>query len=197
LPTTILSKNPLYIVPPIVRIFGSKSRTRRTLGSHQIQVLCRRSEQLIGREPRRELEEALAHVLGAEASPEPTLTVTKQRPSRLIIAGLRCRLPLIKVSLIEFPSSLWSRMSKPHRKQTTMARENPNSGEPPCSAMVRRPWPEPTAPPSDLARTTEIRNRYTLSLDLIRAVELKIDGHHFMWSVDRCAGTPWARSTGP
>jgi hypothetical protein len=85
-----------------------------------------------------------------------------------------------------------------------MARENPNSGEPPCWAMVRRrerePAPPPAGasrPPSDLARTTEIRNRDTLSLDFIRVVELKIDDHRFMWFVDRCAGTPWSQSPGP
>jgi hypothetical protein len=55
----------------------------RTLGSHQIQDFCRRSEQLVSREPRRELVEALAHVLGAKASPEAALTITKHRPSCL------------------------------------------------------------------------------------------------------------------
>jgi hypothetical protein len=61
---------------------------------------------LVGREARRELEEALAHVLGAEASPEAALTIDKHRPSRLTIAGLRCRSPPIKVSINMFPSSL-------------------------------------------------------------------------------------------
>jgi hypothetical protein len=61
---------------------------------------------LIGREARRELEEASAHVLGAEASPEAALTVTKHQPSRLTVAELHCHPPLIKVILIEFPSSL-------------------------------------------------------------------------------------------
>jgi hypothetical protein len=131
-----------------VWIFGRKSRTHRTLGSHQIWVFCRRSEQLIGREARRELEEASAHVLGAEASPEATLTVTKHRPSRLTVARLRCRPPPIKVSLIEFPSSMWSRRSKPHRKPTTMAQENLNSGEPPRSAMARHREHEPVTPPA-------------------------------------------------
>jgi hypothetical protein len=36
------------------------------------------SEQLIGQEARGQLEEASAHVLGAEASPEATLTVTER-----------------------------------------------------------------------------------------------------------------------
>jgi hypothetical protein len=40
---------------------------------------------LVGREARRELEEALAHVLGAEASPEAALTVAKHRLSRLTV----------------------------------------------------------------------------------------------------------------
>jgi hypothetical protein len=55
----------------------------RTRASHQIQDLCCRSEQLVSREPRRELVEALAHVLGAEASPEAALTITKHQPSCL------------------------------------------------------------------------------------------------------------------
>jgi hypothetical protein len=116
-------------VPPIVRIFSRKSRTRRTLGSHQIRVFCRRSKQLIGREARRELEEASAHIVGIEASMEAALIVTKHQSCRITVARLRCRPPPIKISLIEFPSSLWSRRSKPHRKLTTVARENPNSGE--------------------------------------------------------------------
>jgi hypothetical protein len=101
LPTTILSKTSY-----IVRIFGRKTRTRRTLGNHQIQVFHRRSEQLVGREARRELEEALAHVLGAEASPEAALTVDKHRPSCLTVAGLRCRSSPFKVIINTFPSSL-------------------------------------------------------------------------------------------
>jgi hypothetical protein len=76
----------------------------------------------------------------------------QSRPSRLTVAGLRCRPPSIKVILIEFPSSLWSRRSKPHRKPTTMARENPNSGEPPHSAMARRHEREPAAPPAGANR---------------------------------------------
>jgi hypothetical protein len=61
---------------------------------------------LVDREARRELEEALAHVLGAEASPEAALTIDKHQPSRLTIAGLCCRSLLIKVSINTFPSSL-------------------------------------------------------------------------------------------
>jgi hypothetical protein len=154
-----------------VWIFGRKSRTRRTLGSHQIWVFRRHSEQLIGREARRELEEASAHVLGAEASPEAALTITKHRPSHVIIAGLRCRPPSIKVRLVKFPSSLWSRRSKPHRNSTTMARENSNSSEPPRLAMAcrreREPAPPPAGanrPPSDLARTVEIWSRVPFHL---------------------------------
>jgi hypothetical protein len=139
-----------------VQIFRRKSRTHQTLGSHQIRVFHRRSEQLIGREARRELEEAPAHVLGAEASPEAALTITKCRPSRLTIAGFCCRAPLIKVSLIEFPSSLCSRRSKPHRKPTTMARENLNSGEPPRSAMAYRCECEPAPPPTGASRPNRL-----------------------------------------
>jgi hypothetical protein len=122
-----------------VRIFGRKSRTWRTLGSHQIRVFRRRSEQLIGREARRELEEASAHVLGAIASLEATLTIKKNRLSCLTVVGLCCRPPLIKVSLTEFPLTPGSRRSKPQRKLTTMARENSNSGEPPRSALPTLP----------------------------------------------------------
>jgi hypothetical protein len=133
-------------VSPIVRIFGRKSRTRWTLGSHQIWVFHRRSEQLIGREARREFEEASAHVVGAEASPEAVLTITKHRPSHLTVVGLRSRPLPIKISLIKFHSSLWSRRVKPHRKPTTVAWENSNSGEPPRSAVTRRCERKPTPP---------------------------------------------------
>jgi hypothetical protein len=99
-----------------VRIFDRKTRTRRTLGSHQIWVFCHRSEQLVGREARRELKGALAHVLGAEASPEATLNIDKHRPRRLTVVGLRCRSPPIKVSINTFLLSLWSCRSKPCQK---------------------------------------------------------------------------------
>jgi hypothetical protein len=62
--------------------------------------------QLVCRQARRELKEALAHVLGAEASPEAALTIDKHRPSRLTVARLCCRSPPIKVSINTFPSSL-------------------------------------------------------------------------------------------
>jgi hypothetical protein len=61
---------------------------------------------LVDREARRELEEALAHILGAEASPEAALTVDKHQSSCLTIAGLRCCSLLIKVSINMFPLSL-------------------------------------------------------------------------------------------
>jgi hypothetical protein len=61
---------------------------------------------LVGREARRELKEALAHILEAKASPEAALTIDKHRPSRLTVAGLCCRSPPIKVSINTFPSSL-------------------------------------------------------------------------------------------
>jgi hypothetical protein len=61
---------------------------------------------LVGREARRELKEALAHVLGVEASPEAALTVDKHRSSLLTVAGLRCCSPPIKVSINMFPSPL-------------------------------------------------------------------------------------------
>jgi hypothetical protein len=130
-----------------VRIFDRKTRNRRTLGSHQIWVFRRRSEQLVGQEARRELKEALTHVLGAEASPEAALTIDKHRPSYLTIVGIRCRSLSIKVSINTFPSSLWSHWSKPFQKPTTVAQENMNSGEPPRSAAThhheREPMPRP------------------------------------------------------
>jgi hypothetical protein len=122
-----------------VRIFDRKTRTRRTLGSHQIRVFHRRSEQLVGREARRKLEKALVHVLGAEASPEAALTVEKHWPSHLTVAGLRCRSPPIKVS-------------KPHQKSTTVAQKNSNSGEPPLSVVTRRCEREPAPPPAGASR---------------------------------------------
>jgi hypothetical protein len=136
----------------MVQIFSRKLRTCRTLGSHQIQVFYRRSEQLVSREARREFKEALAHVLGVEASPEAALTVVKHRPSRLTIARLCCRSPLIKFSIIEFPSSLSSRRSKPHQKPTTVARENSNSGESLRSAVTCHREREPTPPPAGASR---------------------------------------------
>jgi hypothetical protein len=133
-----------------VRFVGRKSRTRRTLGRHQIRVFHRQSEQLVDREARRELEEALAHVLGAEASSEAALTVDKHWPSRLTVAWLRCYSPPIKASINTFPSLLWSRRSKPHKKLTTVAQENSNSSELPrlaasaaASVSRCRPRPEP------------------------------------------------------
>jgi hypothetical protein len=134
-----------------VRIFSCKSRTRRTLGSHQIWVFHRHSEQLIGREAGRELEQASTHVLGAKASPDATLTA-KHRSSCLTVAGLRYRPPPIKVSIIKFPSSLWSHRSKPHRKPTTVARENSNSGEPPRSTVTPRRERQPAPPPAGASR---------------------------------------------
>jgi hypothetical protein len=135
-----------------VQIFGRKWRTRRTLGSHQIWVFRHRSEQLVGREARRELKEAFAHVLGAKASPEAALTINKHRPSCLTVVGLRCRSPPTKVSINTFPSSLWSCRSKPHRKLTTVAQENSNSDEPPRSAALRRREREPAPPPAGASR---------------------------------------------
>jgi hypothetical protein len=61
---------------------------------------------LVDREARRELKEALAHILGDEASPEAALTIDKHRLSRLTIAELRCLSPSIMVSINMFPSSL-------------------------------------------------------------------------------------------
>jgi hypothetical protein len=61
---------------------------------------------LVGREARRELEEALVHILGAEASLEAALTIAKHRSSHLTVAGLCHHSPLNKVSINMFPLSL-------------------------------------------------------------------------------------------
>jgi hypothetical protein len=61
---------------------------------------------LVYREARRELKEALEHVIGAEASPEAAPTIDKHQLSHLIVVELRCRSPPIKVSIKTFPSSL-------------------------------------------------------------------------------------------
>jgi hypothetical protein len=88
---------------------------------------------LVGREARRKLKEALAHVLGAEASPEDALTIDKHRLSYLTVAKFRCRSPLIKVSINTFPS---------------------NSGEPPRSASLCHREREPAPPRPELAAST-------------------------------------------
>jgi hypothetical protein len=57
----------------MVGIFARKSRTRWTLGSHQIRVFRRRLEQLAGQEARREHREASVHSLEVRAPPEEDL----------------------------------------------------------------------------------------------------------------------------
>jgi hypothetical protein len=171
-----------------VHIFSRKSRTCRTQGSHQIRAFHCRSEQLIGREARREFEEALPHVLGAEASPEATLTITKHRPSRITITGLRCRPPPIEVSLIKFPRRCdpvgANHIGKDHRGSRKL--------------KLRRAWAY-AAPdrsqlpqPSDRWWTTEIRSRDNDSLGLIRAVDPVANDWHLMKPID-----PWLDAGGP
>jgi hypothetical protein len=63
----------------MVWIFARKSRTRRTLGSHQIRVFRRRLEQLVGQEARREHKEASAHALEVRAPPEEDLNAVEAR----------------------------------------------------------------------------------------------------------------------
>jgi hypothetical protein len=62
----------------MVWIFPRKSRTHRTLGSHQIRVFHHRLEQLVGQEARREHKEAPAHALHVGALPEAILTVANR-----------------------------------------------------------------------------------------------------------------------
>jgi HPt (histidine-containing phosphotransfer) domain-containing protein len=63
----------------MVWIFARKSRTRQTLGSHQIQVFCHRLEQLARQEARRENKEALAHALEVRALLEEDLGAVEAR----------------------------------------------------------------------------------------------------------------------
>jgi hypothetical protein len=63
----------------MVWIFAHKSRTRQTLGSHQIWVLCHRLEQLAGQEAWREHKEASAHALEVTALPEENLNAVEAR----------------------------------------------------------------------------------------------------------------------
>jgi hypothetical protein len=171
-----------------VRIFGRK-----------IRVFHRRSKQLVGREARRELKEALAHILGAEASPEASLTVEKHRPSRLTVAGLHCRSSLIKLSINTFPSSLWSRRSKPYRKLTTVARENINSGEPAASAVGSAPGDSCIGCEESMATQRQIGSKHVSrdanSIGLIQVVDLVANSQRLMKSVDLWAGAggPGAR----
>jgi hypothetical protein len=65
----------------MVWIFSRKSRTYRTLGSHQIHVFCRRLEQLARQESRREHQEASVHALEAGAPLEAVLTAITRSPS--------------------------------------------------------------------------------------------------------------------
>jgi hypothetical protein len=67
----------------MVWIFARKSRTCRTLGSHQIRVFARHLEQLAGQEARREHKEASVHALEAGAPPKAVLTVANRRSSCL------------------------------------------------------------------------------------------------------------------
>jgi hypothetical protein len=69
----------------MVWIFARKSRTRRTLGSHQIQVFCHCLEQLAGQEARREHKEASTHTLEAGAPPKDAFIVANRRSSCLPI----------------------------------------------------------------------------------------------------------------
>jgi hypothetical protein len=182
-------------VSQIVRIFGRKTRTYRTLRSHQIRVFRRRSEQLVGREARRELEEAMVHVLGAKPSPQAALTINKHQPSHLTVAGLHCRSPPIKVSINTFPSSLWSHRSKPHQKPITVAQENSTSGEPgdsciscevPMTTQRQIDCEEPMATQRQIG--SKHPNRDTGSLDSIRAVDPIANDQRLMKSVDLWAG---------
>jgi hypothetical protein len=66
----------------MVWIFARKSRTRQTLGSHQIQVFCHRLEQLAGQEARRHHKEASAHALEVRVASEEDLNTVEARSNR-------------------------------------------------------------------------------------------------------------------
>jgi hypothetical protein len=168
-----------------VRFFGCKSRTHRTLGRHQIRVFHHWSEQLVSWEARTEDKEALAHVLGAEASPEAAPTVDKHRPCHLTVVGLRCRSPPFMVSINTFPSSLRSSRSKPYWKSTNVAWENSNSGEPSRSAATCRREHEPTPPPAGASRLNRQIGAWWLLHRLWRA-----DGNPVSDRLRRADGNP-------
>jgi hypothetical protein len=128
------------------------SNPRRRLNS----IICRLLKQVEWSRGKRRSLRRFPPILMVGTPLKAAHVDTRSRPSRLTVAGLCCRSLPIKVSLIEFPSSMWSRSSKPHRKPTTMA-EYPNSGEPPCSAMARRREREP-APPSAGANRPAVRS---------------------------------------
>jgi hypothetical protein len=72
-------QKPLYIAPPTPRIFGCNPLNpsyppNLSFSSHL--------QQLIGREARDKLKEALRHVLGAGALPEEDLVAVEACPSR-------------------------------------------------------------------------------------------------------------------
>jgi hypothetical protein len=66
----------------MVWIFARKSRTRWTLGSHEIWVSRRRLEQLAGQEARREHKEASTHALEVRAPSEEDLDAVEARSNR-------------------------------------------------------------------------------------------------------------------
>jgi hypothetical protein len=70
----------------MVWIFAHKSRTCRTLGSHQIRVFHRRLRQLAGQEAIREHKEASAHALEVRALPEEDLNAVEACSNRTDIA---------------------------------------------------------------------------------------------------------------
>jgi hypothetical protein len=60
-------------------IFARKSRTRWTLGSHQIWIFHRRLEKLAGQEAKREHKEASVHSLEVRAPSEEDLNAIEAR----------------------------------------------------------------------------------------------------------------------
>jgi hypothetical protein len=72
----------------MVWIFARKSRTRQTLGSHQIRVFRRRLEQFTGQEARREHKEASVHTLEVRAPSEEDLDAVEACSNRTDVADL-------------------------------------------------------------------------------------------------------------
>jgi hypothetical protein len=104
-------------------------------------IFCRLLKQFGPSRSKRGGRKEGSHPILKDGTPSEAAHVnTRSQPSRLAIARPRCCPLLTKVSIIEFPSSLWSCRSKPHRKPTTIARENWNSGEPPRSTIALPAW---------------------------------------------------------
>jgi hypothetical protein len=150
-PLRIGTKTPINIgqlSSNFVRKMKNTSNPRRHLNL----IICHLLKQVERSRGKRRSLRRFPPILRVRTPLKATHVDARSWPSHLTIVGLRCRPLRIKVSLIEFPSSLLSRRSKPHRKLTTMAKENPNIGESTCSATARRHERESAPPPTGANR---------------------------------------------